>query len=121
MTSLDSINGRSIQTLLRGENDSKQSHEFQAMSGQHGKKSVTSEGNTAHFNFGFVASTEIKLNIIVLPFSENHIRATPPKRSLCVLRRVGSEKEKESAHAPRAYHFFFYWNTQRETQRRSEH
>ena len=30
MTSLDRINGRSIQTLLRGENDSKQSDEFQA-------------------------------------------------------------------------------------------
>ena len=30
MTSLDGINGRSIQTLLRGENDSKQSDEFQA-------------------------------------------------------------------------------------------
>ena len=30
MTSLDSINGLSIQTLLRGENDSKQSDEFQA-------------------------------------------------------------------------------------------
>ena len=28
--SLDGINGRSIQTLLRGENDSKQSDEFQA-------------------------------------------------------------------------------------------
>ena len=28
--SLDSINGRSIQTLLRGENKSKQSDEFQA-------------------------------------------------------------------------------------------
>ena len=32
MTSLDGINGRSIQTLLRGENDSKQSDEFQAIS-----------------------------------------------------------------------------------------
>ena len=32
MTSLDGINGRSIQTLLRGENDSKQSGEFQATS-----------------------------------------------------------------------------------------
>ena len=31
MTSLDGINGRSIQTLLRGENDSKQSDEFQAI------------------------------------------------------------------------------------------
>ena len=31
MTSLDSINGRSIQTLLRGENDSNQSDEIQAM------------------------------------------------------------------------------------------
>ena len=30
MTSLEGINGRSIQTLLRGENDSKQSDEFQA-------------------------------------------------------------------------------------------
>ena len=30
MTSLDDINGRSIQTLLRGENDTKQSDEFQA-------------------------------------------------------------------------------------------
>ena len=30
MTSLDGINGRSIQTLLRGENDSKQSDEIQA-------------------------------------------------------------------------------------------
>ena len=30
MRSLDSINGRSIQTLLRGENNSKQSDEFQA-------------------------------------------------------------------------------------------
>ena len=30
MTSLDGINDRSIQTLLRGENDSKQSGEFQA-------------------------------------------------------------------------------------------
>ena len=30
MTSLDGINGRSIQTLLRGENDSKQLDEFQA-------------------------------------------------------------------------------------------
>ena len=30
MTSLDGINGRSIQTLLTGENDSKQSDEFQA-------------------------------------------------------------------------------------------
>ena len=30
MTSLDGINGRSIQRLLRGENDSKQSDEFQA-------------------------------------------------------------------------------------------
>ena len=30
MTSQDGINGRSIQTLLRGENDSKQSDEFQA-------------------------------------------------------------------------------------------
>ena len=30
MTSLDGINGLSIQTLLRGENDSKQSDEFQA-------------------------------------------------------------------------------------------
>ena len=32
MTSLDGINGQSIQTLLRGENDSKQSDEFQAKS-----------------------------------------------------------------------------------------
>ena len=31
VTSLDGINGRSIQPLLRGENDSKQSDEFQAM------------------------------------------------------------------------------------------
>ena len=31
MTSLDGINGWSIQTLLRGENDSKQSDEFQAI------------------------------------------------------------------------------------------
>ena len=31
MTSLDDINGRSIQTLLRGENESKQSDEFQAI------------------------------------------------------------------------------------------
>ena len=31
--SLDGINGRSIQTLLRGENDSKQSDEFQAIAG----------------------------------------------------------------------------------------
>ena len=31
MTSLDGINGRSIQTLLREEKDSKQSDEFQAM------------------------------------------------------------------------------------------
>ena len=31
MKSLDGINGRSIQTLLRGENDLKQSDEFQAM------------------------------------------------------------------------------------------
>ena len=31
MTSLDGINGPSIQTLLRGENDSKQSDEFQAI------------------------------------------------------------------------------------------
>ena len=30
MTSLDGINDRSIQTLLRGENDSKKSGEFQA-------------------------------------------------------------------------------------------
>ena len=30
VTSLDGINGWSIQTLLRGENDSKQSDEFQA-------------------------------------------------------------------------------------------
>ena len=30
MTSLDGINGRSIQTLLRGENESKQSDEIQA-------------------------------------------------------------------------------------------
>ena len=30
MTSLDSINGSSIQTLLSGENDSKQSDEIQA-------------------------------------------------------------------------------------------
>ena len=30
MTSLDGINGQSIRTLLRGENDSKQSDEFQA-------------------------------------------------------------------------------------------
>ena len=30
MTSLDGINGRSTQTLLKGENDSKQSDEFQA-------------------------------------------------------------------------------------------
>ena len=30
VTSLDSINGRSIQTLLRGENDSKQSDEIKA-------------------------------------------------------------------------------------------
>ena len=32
VTSLDGINGRSIQTLLRGKNDWKQSDEFQAMS-----------------------------------------------------------------------------------------
>ena len=32
MTSLDGINGRSIQTLLRGDNDSKQSDEIQANS-----------------------------------------------------------------------------------------
>ena len=32
VTPLDGINGRSIQTLLRGENDWKQSDEFQAMS-----------------------------------------------------------------------------------------
>ena len=31
VTSLDGINGRSIQTLWRGENDSKQSDEFQAI------------------------------------------------------------------------------------------
>ena len=31
VTSLDGINDRSIQTLLRGENDSKQSDEFQAL------------------------------------------------------------------------------------------
>ena len=30
VTSLDGINGRSIQTLLRGDNDSKQSDEIQA-------------------------------------------------------------------------------------------
>ena len=30
MASLDGINGQSIQTLLRGENDSKQSDEIQA-------------------------------------------------------------------------------------------
>ena len=30
VTSLEGINGRSIQMLLRGENDSKQSDEFQA-------------------------------------------------------------------------------------------
>ena len=30
MTSLDGINGQSIQTLLRGENDSKQSDQIQA-------------------------------------------------------------------------------------------
>ena len=30
VTSLDGINGRSIQTLLRGENDSKQSDEIKA-------------------------------------------------------------------------------------------
>ena len=35
MTSLDSINGWSNQTLLRGENDSKQSDEFQAISSTH--------------------------------------------------------------------------------------
>ena len=33
MTSLDGINGRSIQTLLRGENDSKQLDETQAKYG----------------------------------------------------------------------------------------
>ena len=33
--SLDGINGRSIQTLLRGENDSKQSDEFQAIKCSH--------------------------------------------------------------------------------------
>ena len=33
MTSLDSINGQSIQMLLRGENDSKQSDEFQTKFG----------------------------------------------------------------------------------------
>ena len=31
LTSLDGINGRSIQTLLRGENDLKQSEEIQAI------------------------------------------------------------------------------------------
>ena len=35
MPSLDSINGWSNQTLLRGENDSKQSDEFQATSFTH--------------------------------------------------------------------------------------
>ena len=35
MTSLDGINGRSIQKSLRGENDSKQSDEFQAISFTH--------------------------------------------------------------------------------------
>ena len=30
---MDGINGQSIQTLLRGKNDSKQSDEFQAMGG----------------------------------------------------------------------------------------
>ena len=37
MTSLDGINGWSIQTLLRGENDSKQSDEFQATYGTNSK------------------------------------------------------------------------------------
>ena len=36
MTSLDGINGQSIQTLLRGENDSKHSDEFQATLKQDG-------------------------------------------------------------------------------------
>ena len=42
MTSLDGINGRSIQTLLRGENDSKQSDEFQANSGEPFRKDAFS-------------------------------------------------------------------------------
>ena len=38
MTSLDGINGPSIQTLLRGESDSKQSDEFQATGEYAGEK-----------------------------------------------------------------------------------
>ena len=35
MTSLDGINGLSIQTLLTGENDSKQSDDFRLSQGEH--------------------------------------------------------------------------------------
>ena len=46
MTSLDGINGRSIQTLLKGENDSKQLDEFQATVGYDakGRRDTTRRG-----------------------------------------------------------------------------
>ena len=43
MTSLDDINGPSIQTLLRGENDSKESDEIQANAEARTIKSQLSE------------------------------------------------------------------------------
>ena len=49
MTSLDGINGRSIQTLLRGENDSKQSDELQTKT-------------TWDLKQGFVEAVEVELS-----------------------------------------------------------
>ena len=54
MTSLDGINGWSIQTLLRGDNDSKQSDEFQAIT-----KQVFFKYSEENSVFGKISSSNI--------------------------------------------------------------
>ena len=62
--SLDGINGRSIQTLLRGENDSKQSDEFQATSfclfvfwGEEKRERPGDYGKGNEMNIGYIQSS----------------------------------------------------------------
>ena len=61
MTSLDGINGRSIQTLLRGENDSKQSDEFQA-----NRRSITARISNSAYRRKLLLETSVYYLFIYL-------------------------------------------------------
>ena len=69
VTSLDGINGRSIQTLVRGENDSKQLDEIQAIPGWDWKNHLVKKCNypSVHYQVGDILDDKSLVQLVEEP------------------------------------------------------